>query len=154
MRQTSECPRSPEICYIWDTLPRLVLIVFPMFRFSLSFHWNMFSLFLSFAFHLISLFWIKGNYPYEDTRARSYLRTRIFTQFSLRFQLYRTNFVSPGGRGSGCHFRPAVETRLGCHFRPADRLAKRYRTNFIRISVVPHKFHQNLFDCMSSRSMS
>ena len=35
-----------------------------------------------FAFHLNCIsfhFRIKGNYPYEDTRARIYLRTRIFT---------------------------------------------------------------------------
>ena len=38
-----------------------------------SFHWNMFSLFISIAFHLFSLFWIKGNYPLVDTRARSCL---------------------------------------------------------------------------------
>ena len=66
--------------------------------------------------------------------------------------MYRTNFVSPGGRGSGCHFRPAVGVRLGCHFRPADRLATRYRANFIRISVGPHKFHQD-FSCTAQDSI-
>ena len=58
---------------------------------------------------------------------------------------------SRGGRGSGCHFRPAVGTRLSYvqesgfikDFSCTAQISlgfQLYRTNFIRISVVPHKF--------------
>ena len=79
----------------------------------------------------------------------------VFSSALLRISVVPHKFVSdfrPGGRGSGCHFRPAAGTRRGvvqeCGFIKDFSCTAQislgfqwYRTNFIRISVVPHKFH-------------
>ena len=71
---------------------------------------------------------------------------------------------SPGGRGSGCHFRPAVGTRLSYvqesgfikDFSCTAQISlgfQLYRTNFIRISVVPHKFVSDFRPAVEARDI-
>ena len=75
-----------------------------------------------------------------------WFRSCFFVRFSKDFSGTAQICLgfSPGGRGSGCHFRPAAGTRLAdvqdSGFIIDFSCTACYRTNLIRISMVPHKF--------------